>query len=213
MHPLRSPFAVRLAICALAAACAREPERPKRQDLEFLQAEQTRAAASGTGECQTPASFYADADGDGFGNPARSVKSCKAPEGYVSDGTDCADDEPRAFPGQKEYFHTPRPDGSYDFDCDGKASIRLTQRAACEEDPAARRCQATSGWDGKVPDCGQAGEWVWNECRTELVADAPPAADMPADGQAPAVSIPSPQKSVSHCWSGKLGWKKRQLCR
>ena len=35
--------------------------------------------------------FYADADGDGFGNPAVSYKACTAPAGYVTDSTDCND--------------------------------------------------------------------------------------------------------------------------
>ena len=35
--------------------------------------------------------FYADADGDTYGNPAATTLSCSAPEGYVSDNTDCDD--------------------------------------------------------------------------------------------------------------------------
>lgn len=199
-------------ICtSFVAACRHKQPLPQRQDLDFIQINQVLLTSSKSEKCLTPSTFYEDADGDGFGNPSKSVQACVAPPKTVTDGTDCADDDPRAFPGQTQFFHTPRPDGSYDFDCDGKSSIRLTQRASCEEDPATRKCSATSGWDGKVPDCGQAGEWSWNECRTELVADPPTPSDMPVD--TPPVSIPSPQKTVSHCWSGKLGWKKRQLCR
>lgn len=35
--------------------------------------------------------FYADADGDGFGNPAVTQLGCTAPIGYVADSTDCDD--------------------------------------------------------------------------------------------------------------------------
>ena len=35
--------------------------------------------------------FYADADGDGFGDAAIEVSACAPPSGYVSDGTDCDD--------------------------------------------------------------------------------------------------------------------------
>jgi hypothetical protein len=35
--------------------------------------------------------FYADADGDGFGDAGNSMLACFAPTGYVIDGTDCSD--------------------------------------------------------------------------------------------------------------------------
>jgi hypothetical protein len=35
--------------------------------------------------------FYQDADKDGYGNPSASIQSCRAPEGYVKNNTDCSD--------------------------------------------------------------------------------------------------------------------------
>jgi PKD repeat protein len=35
--------------------------------------------------------YYADVDGDGFGNPNASVANCAQPVGYISNNTDCAD--------------------------------------------------------------------------------------------------------------------------
>ncbi|MEO0606108.1 MAG: putative metal-binding motif-containing protein, partial [Myxococcota bacterium] len=35
--------------------------------------------------------YYADVDGDGFGNADQSEYACTAPEGWVADGTDCDD--------------------------------------------------------------------------------------------------------------------------
>jgi hypothetical protein len=36
--------------------------------------------------------YYADADGDGFGNPDVTIEWCEAPSGYVSNADDCNDD-------------------------------------------------------------------------------------------------------------------------
>ncbi len=41
--------------------------------------------------CDQPLTFYADADGDGFGNLNESILSCTLPAGYVTDSTDCDD--------------------------------------------------------------------------------------------------------------------------
>jgi hypothetical protein len=41
--------------------------------------------------------FYADADGDGFGDAATATDACEAPDGYIEEGTDCDDSEALAF--------------------------------------------------------------------------------------------------------------------
>jgi hypothetical protein len=43
-----------------------------------------------------------DGDGDGFGNAFIGVTACAAPQGFVADGTDCADNDPNTFPGATE---------------------------------------------------------------------------------------------------------------
>jgi hypothetical protein len=71
---------------------------------------------------------YADADKDGYGNPATptSFSGACAP-GYVADKTDCYDANASAHPGQTAYFTTQRGDGSFDYDCNGTADKNPAQ--------------------------------------------------------------------------------------
>ena len=59
------------------------------------------------------ATWFADSDGDGFGNPASGVETCDPEAGYVDNGSDCDDGEAEAFPGNSEVC-----DG-LDNNCDG----------------------------------------------------------------------------------------------
>ncbi len=57
--------------------------------------------------------FYADQDGDGFGDPNNTVQACTVPSGFVADNTDCNDLNGAIYPGAIEIC-----DG-VDNDCDG----------------------------------------------------------------------------------------------
>ena len=61
--------------------------------------------------------FYADTDGDGFGNPDVVVEACSAPSGYSALADDCDDALADVFPG------APEADCSdlIDYNCDGSA--------------------------------------------------------------------------------------------
>ena len=61
--------------------------------------------------------WYTDADGDGYGNPAASFTGCLAPVGYIVDSTDCDDTRSGVHPGATEYCDAL----DVDEDCDGLA--------------------------------------------------------------------------------------------
>jgi len=56
--------------------------------------------------------WYADADGDTYGDPGSSQLGCLAPDGFVALGTDCDDDASSVFPGAEESCNL------LDDDCD-----------------------------------------------------------------------------------------------
>ena len=72
-------------------------------------------------DTSTGSTYYADSDGDGYGDPGDDVDACAAPSGYVSDSSDCDDDEPTANPGETEICD------EIDNDCD-KGHRRRRQR-------------------------------------------------------------------------------------
>ena len=62
-----------------------------------------------------PATFYADGDGDGYGDPASPLEACEAPPGAVADGTDCDDAVAAVHPDADE----PDCTDPTDYNCDG----------------------------------------------------------------------------------------------
>lgn len=57
--------------------------------------------------------FYLDSDGDNYGDPGSSTEACEAPQGYVSNASDCNDDVAAVNPGVSE-----TPYNGVDDDCD-----------------------------------------------------------------------------------------------
>ncbi|MFM7204371.1 MAG: MopE-related protein [Myxococcota bacterium] len=100
--------------------------------------------------------YYADADGDGYGNPGRPLAACKLPAGYVADNTDCDDTKNTIYPGAPESCNgiddncnAQTDEGvksSYYVDSDkdgyGKAGSTPTQA-----------CSAPSGYVNNNTDC------------------------------------------------------------
>ncbi|MCK6529773.1 hypothetical protein L6R50_20190 [Myxococcota bacterium] len=58
--------------------------------------------------------WFADGDGDGFGDPGAPTSRCAAPPDHVADGSDCDDGDPGVHPGAEEVCGNHRDD-----DCDG----------------------------------------------------------------------------------------------
>jgi len=58
--------------------------------------------------------WYADVDGDGWGDESSASVDCEAPSGHVADSTDCDDADAEVFPGADEYCN------ESDDDCDGE---------------------------------------------------------------------------------------------
>jgi hypothetical protein len=122
--------------------------------------------------CADPA-YYRDRDGDGYGDPHVVFRATKPPPGYVENSLDCFDGNAEARPGQKKYFTTPRTDGSYDYDCDGKQSPEQSVVAGgCKvitRFGIPIRCWAEPGWRGRAAPCGEQGRW-FSECDEGLMS-------------------------------------------
>ena len=57
------------------------------------------AAQANDGSCLLPGDYFADADGDGFGDPGSPFALCALLPGYVSNSDDCDDSREDVFPG------------------------------------------------------------------------------------------------------------------
>ncbi len=106
------------------------------------------------------AAWYADSDGDGYGDPAVSAVQCDPPSGYTADATDCDDADAAVNPGMTEICDGAGPGGSdTDEDCDGLAG---------DADPGVFYTAADRRW----PDLDGDG---WGDPAGALDACAPPA--------------------------------------
>ncbi len=106
--------------------------------------------------------FYADADGDGYGNAAVSQQSCIAPEGYVSDNTDCNDGNSAVHPGAAEVCN------GLDDDCDGQIDegVQITFYADADGDGygnaavSQQACSAPEGYVSDNTDCNDGNSAI-----------------------------------------------------
>jgi hypothetical protein len=104
--------------------------------------------------------WYADSDGDGYGDASSTTAGCAAPSGYVADDTDCDDTDGGINPGATEVCN------GVDDDCDGIADTgTLGSGALC----AADSCLEVLGDD---PGSADGTYWVYLDgVATEVECD------------------------------------------
>ena len=74
-----------------------------------------RDAAIDEDDAADASTWYADSDGDGYGDVDAAAVACEVPSGHVADATDCDDSTADASPEETEICD------SIDNDCDGEA--------------------------------------------------------------------------------------------
>lgn len=105
--------------------------------------------------------FYADTDGDGYGNPDVSLSSCDASvQGYTDNSDDCDDSSNTAYPGGVELCDGLDNDCNGDID-DGAGDILTFYEDADGDgygnpDAALEACAAPSGYVADAKDCDDA---------------------------------------------------------
>ena len=113
--------------------------------------------------------FYADADGDGYGDAGSTTSACSAPEGYVADNTDCNDADAAVNPGATEVCN------GVDDNCDGNIDegVETTFYADADGDgygdagSSVSACSAPEGYVGDNTDCNDSDAAV-NPGATEV---------------------------------------------
>jgi len=96
----------------------------------------------GSIDALTPQTYYADADGDGFGDAAADSIACATPVGYVTDNTDCNDADANQNPNAVWYQDN-------DSDGIGNSAITLTQ------------CTQPVGYVSSGGDCNDADSLIF----------------------------------------------------
>jgi large repetitive protein len=105
--------------------------------------------------------YYADADGDGFGWPEDTLEDCELPDGYIGNGSDCDDSDPNSYPSAEEVC-----DG-LDNDCDGEIDDGLEvvfyedlDLDGIGSDVTVEECEVREGLSTLTGDCDDESDAV-----------------------------------------------------
>ena len=122
-----------------------------------------------TADVSGGALYHPDTDGDGWGSATVSERACAAPDGWVTDGTDCDDTSDAMYPGNTESCDG--LDNNCDGDIDEGAEDLQTWFLDADEDgygDAASGLGACSPPPGYVADASDC-----NDANTTIHPDAP----------------------------------------
>ncbi|MEC7947768.1 MAG: MopE-related protein [Myxococcota bacterium] len=102
--------------------------------------------------------WFADDDGDGYGDPSAVTRACEAPTGHVDNEADCDDGDERAFPGADEVPYDgvdQNCDGAdlCDVDRDGADAVECEGRDCDDADPTVNPLATEAWYDGIDQDC------------------------------------------------------------
>ena len=108
--------------------------------------------------------WYADTDGDGYGDPDNATTACDQPGDYVADSSDCDDSDAAVNPGASETWYDGTDqdcDGADDYDQDGDGERALDFGGFdCDDEDATINTAASEIWyDGIDQDCDGADDY------------------------------------------------------
>ncbi len=140
---------------------------------------------------EVTSTFYLDADGDQFGNPAITTEGCEPPPGFVDDSTDCDDGEASVYPGALEVCDEQDNDcdalvdeeveTDYFLDADGDGFGRSSSRTAACSPPTGAYVTESGDCDDLDANAYPGAEELCNgrDDNCDGVADEPSASDAP----------------------------------